>query len=70
MTQSANRSADDTWSCNCIGPQNGEPLCPCQMRGLVQRDGRWVRPEKDMGPVRSETAKRFVAEFRNWSDRL
>lgn len=19
-------------TCNCVGPQNGEPLCPCMMR--------------------------------------
>jgi hypothetical protein len=23
-----------TQMCNCIGPQNGQPLCPCQMRGV------------------------------------
>jgi hypothetical protein len=40
-------------ACFCIGPQNGEPYCPCQMRslGIIQRDGRWVQPEKDLGPV-------------------
>lgn len=43
--------ADRSWSCNCIGPQNGEPLCPCQMRGVEQRSGRWVVPERDLGPV-------------------
>lgn len=37
-------------ACFCVGPQNGEPLCPCQMRGLVKKDGRWVRPEQDFGP--------------------
>lgn len=21
-------------TCNCIGPQNGQPLCPCQMRAV------------------------------------
>ena len=40
-------------ACNCIGPQQGFPKCPCMMRGLIQRDGRWVEPEKDLGPVRS-----------------
>lgn len=20
--------------CNCMGPQNGQPLCPCQMRAV------------------------------------
>ena len=41
----------DIHACFCVGPQNGEPLCPCGMRGLVQRDGRWGKPEKDFGPV-------------------
>ena len=38
-------------SCGCVGPQNGEPLCPCMMRGMIKRDGRWIRPEQDLGPV-------------------
>lgn len=25
-------------ACNCIGPQNGEPLCPCQMRPAAPDD--------------------------------
>jgi hypothetical protein len=37
-------------ACNCIGPQNGEPLCPCQMRGVTIKDGRYQRVE-DLGPV-------------------
>ena len=37
--------------CNCIGPQNGQPLCPCAMRGVVVKDGRYVRPEQDLGPA-------------------
>jgi hypothetical protein len=38
-------------ACNCMGRQPGMPLCPCGMRGLIQRDGRWIKPEQDMGPV-------------------
>lgn len=38
-------------ACNCIGPQNGEPRCPCQMRGLIQRDGKWIQPERVVGDV-------------------
>jgi len=36
-------------SCSCIGPQNGQPYCPCQMRafGVYERGGRWVQPERD-----------------------
>lgn len=41
-------------ACNCIGPQNGQPCCPCMMRGLVERDGRWIEPERDIGPVRPD----------------
>lgn len=36
-------------ACCCVGPQNGEPLCPCQMRTLVVKNGRYVRPEQDFG---------------------
>jgi len=43
----------DVWACNCIGPQRGEPYCPCAMKskGVYQRDGRWIEPEKDLGSV-------------------
>lgn len=37
-------------TCGCIGPQNGEPLCPCQMRGVQIKDGRYVRIQ-DLGPA-------------------
>lgn len=38
-------------ACNCIGRQNGEPLCPCRMRGVKVIDGRYVEVI-DHGPVR------------------
>lgn len=41
-------------ACNCIGPQNGEPYCPCKMRGVERRGGRWVEPERDLGPIEPE----------------
>ena len=46
---------DRTSPCNCIGPQRGEPYCPCIMRarGVFKRDGRWVEPERDLGPVQN-----------------
>lgn len=37
--------------CNCIGPQNGQPMCPCSMRGVIVRDGRYIVPERDLGPA-------------------
>lgn len=38
-------------ACGCIGPQRSEPLCPCAMRSVIQRDGRWIKVEQDLGPV-------------------
>lgn len=29
-------------ACFCIGPQNGQPLCPCRMASVEIRDGRYV----------------------------
>jgi hypothetical protein len=37
--------------CNCVGPQGGRPRCPCLMRDLVIRNGRYIQPERDLGPV-------------------
>ena len=37
-------------ACNCVGPQHGEPLCPCRMRGVQIKDGRYVEIV-DHGPV-------------------
>lgn len=36
-----------------MGPQNGEPYCPCMMNrlGVIKRNGRWVEPERDLGEV-------------------
>jgi len=36
----------ESHSCFCVGPQNGEPLCPCQMRNVVQINGEFYRVEK------------------------
>lgn len=47
----ATTSASTSHSCNCIGPRNGEPYCPCRMRGVIERNGRWIQPERDLGPV-------------------
>jgi len=27
-----------THACNCVGPQNGDPVCPCQMAGRAYGD--------------------------------
>lgn len=51
--QSTTFPLDTSQACMCIGPQNGEPYCPCKMRsrGVYKRDGRWVEPERDLGPI-------------------
>lgn len=38
-------------ACYCIGPQRGQPLCPCQMRAVRVRGGRYIMPERDLGPA-------------------
>jgi hypothetical protein len=38
-------------ACFCIGPQNGEPKCPCQMRNVSMVNGRYVTRPRDLGPV-------------------
>ena len=40
----------DSHACCCVGPQNGDPLCPCQMRSVKIVDGRYIKTQ-DLGPV-------------------
>lgn len=37
-------------ACNCIGPQPGQPVCPCKMGSLKIVDGRYVEVI-DHGPA-------------------
>lgn len=53
MTQAMHvKGLVETRACNCVGPQDGQPLCPCRMRGVEIEDGRYVMPARDLGPVR------------------
>lgn len=36
--------------CFCIGPQNGQPVCPCRMRDVQIQSGRYVEVV-DRGPA-------------------
>ncbi|NTF54903.1 hypothetical protein G6L12_08350 [Agrobacterium rhizogenes] len=38
--------------CNCIGPQHGQPVCPCAMRSVTIENGRYV-DRRDLGPAPS-----------------
>jgi len=49
--------------CNCVGPQNGEPLCPCRMRNVARKDGRWVEV-RDLGPTQGRTFEEFAREVK------
>jgi hypothetical protein len=44
--------SEEVHACGCIGPQDGQPLCPCAMRGVQEINGRYVRIE-DLGPVKA-----------------
>ncbi len=46
---------EGSFMCNCVGPQNGEPMCPCSMRNVQIKDDRYVMPEQDLGPVQIKT---------------
>lgn len=39
--------------CFCVGPQDGQPQCPCRMATLEIIDGRYIerRDDIDQGPV-------------------
>lgn len=61
-------------ACCCIGPQNGEPVCPCRMRNVTIENGRYVRKE-DLGPVspygstgRYSEPGAWVAPAESWGD--
>lgn len=56
-----------THSCGCVGPQNGQPLCPCRMRSVKVVDGRYVQVI-DHGPAASDNDARTYASSlsTNW----
>lgn len=56
MRDKALREAGPVRMCNCVGPQRGQPLCPCLMHGVIVRDGRYIKPEVDLGPASAPAA--------------
>lgn len=30
-------------ACGCMGPRNGEPVCPCAMKWVEKVDGQWYQ---------------------------
>ena len=46
-----NQKLYSTVACNCVGPQNGEPECPCMMPAYRQRKAEreaWEREQERM----------------------
>ena len=41
-TDHASPQVDPPHQCGCIGPQDGNPVCPCRMRSLRVQHGRFV----------------------------
>jgi len=44
-------------ACCCIGPQNGEPLCPCAMRVAIAQNGYFYVPVKKSPPDNTDNSK-------------
>lgn len=42
---------DEPHACFCVGPQDGQPLCPCAMKGVRIENGRYIQII-DHGPVK------------------
>ena len=53
--QASNNDTSDVRLCFCIGPQNGEPLCPCRMRNVRIINGRYIE-QIDHGPTPNQKA--------------
>lgn len=51
----------DSRACFCIGPQNGEPLCPCMMEQVEIKNNRYVLIQ-DLGPVPDHKKKKRCAQ--------
>ena len=51
--------SSESAACFCIGPQNGEPLCPCRMRNVTKSNGRYIE-EIDHGPVLDSSREDWV----------
>lgn len=50
-------------TCNCMGPQNGQPLCPCQMRAVQGWRGaeEW-RPYATAALPTQQSARKLLPE--------
>lgn len=42
MRELAKNHRSEAHACNCIGPQNGERVCPCRLRGEQEQGHRMI----------------------------
>ena len=63
------RKMNTAEACCCIGRQNNEPFCPCEMRmrEIFKRGDEWIEPEKVVGKVMSsdfnEVLKNVISKY-------
>lgn len=50
-------------ACACIGPQNGEPLCPCAMRRAAARGGVSEMMERVARAIGEQQSARMAARY-------
>lgn len=61
----AKREGLEMAACMCMGPQNGEPLCPCQMRAAMTHMSKLpIIPAQVLQPI--ETASSDNTSYYNW----
>lgn len=48
--QVVSSQASEMRACHCVGPQNGDPVCPCRMPYLKIVNGRYIETI-DHGPA-------------------
>lgn len=56
--------------CGCIGPQNGDPVCPCRMKNVRVENGRYIEIH-DLGPAEPEAQEAVKRAIRmlDWRKR-
>lgn len=47
-----NSRATEARACFCVGPQNGDPVCPCQMPAYLQRQAERQAWEREQERIR------------------
>lgn len=57
-------------ACACMGPQNGEPVCPCRMKSGDIPGAQWVRFDQEDQAERLKLIRRVIEEHREVLEKL